>query len=145
LEAAGKTARPLWRILVYGSLSLGTIAFGLVLRLMPLGLPWWVVKWGGSVLWAVMVYFILASILVRRDARTVALAASVIAGLVESIRLFHAPGLEAFRATLKGKLLLGRVFAWSHFAVYWAAIGLAALADLHWIRRRVPYAARLND
>jgi len=53
---------------------------------------------------------------------------------VELSRLYHSPGLDAFRLTLAGKLLLGRVFSGWHFFVYWAAIAVAALADWRFIR-----------
>lgn len=39
------------------ALMLATIAAGLAVRLAPLGLPLFVVKYGGSMLWALMVYW----------------------------------------------------------------------------------------
>lgn len=137
VRAAGKIRRndASRRILVYASLALGTIAAGLVLRLAPTGLPYGVVKWGGSALWAGMVYLILAGLLPSREPRTIAPVAAIVAALVELVRLYHAPGLDAFRATPAGILLLGRVFSLWHFVVYWAVIALAAIVDQYWIRR----------
>jgi hypothetical protein len=115
--------------LFYFGLALAVIAAGLILRLVPLGLPVPMVKWGGSVLWAMMVYLLLAACLCRNSKLTVALIACGIAAAVELSRLYHQPALDAFRLTRAGILLLGRVFSWWHFAVYWAAIALLAAVD----------------
>ena len=65
---------------------------------------------------------------IRHGGNLAAISAAV-AGLVELSRLYHSPGLDAFRLTPAGILLLGRVFDPWHFAVYWAAIALTCLAD----------------
>jgi hypothetical protein len=75
----------------------------------------------------------LASVLQSYDS---AVASGIFAALVELTRLYHSPGLDAFRLTLAGKLLLGRVFSYGHFPVYWGAIGLAAWADRKWLLLR---------
>ena len=124
-------------ILVYLGLAIATMLAGLALRLVPLGLPYWLVKWGGSVLWAAMVYWLLAALLPYARGTTVALTAGMVTGLVESVRLYHSPGLDAFRLTLAGVLLLGRVFSKWHLAAYWAAIAVVSLLDWLLIRRRV--------
>jgi hypothetical protein len=122
---------------VYLGLAIATMLAGLVLRLVPLGLPYWLVKWGGSVLWAAMVYWLLAALMPYMRVTTVALTAVVAAGLMESLRLYHSPGLDAFRLTLAGVLLLGRVFSRWHLVAYWAAIAVVSLLDWMLVRRRV--------
>jgi uncharacterized protein DUF2809 len=122
---------------VYLGLAIATMLAGLVLRLVPLGLPYWLVKWGGSVLWAAMVYWLLAALMPYMRVTTVALTAAVVAGLVESLRLYHSPGLDAFRLTLAGVLLLGRVFSKWHLVAYWAMIAVVSLLDWTLVRRRV--------
>jgi hypothetical protein len=124
-------------ILVYLGLAIATMLAGLVLRLIPLGLPYALVKWGGSVLWAAMVYWLLAALLPYARLTTVALTAVAVAGLVESLRLYHSPGLDAFRLTLAGVLLLGRVFSKWHLVAYWTAIAVASVLDWALARRRV--------
>jgi Protein of unknown function (DUF2809) len=119
----------------YFGVAMLMIATGLALRLVALGLPSSVVKWGGSVLWAAMVYWIVAGLLPHCRIRMVAAASSGIAALVEVSRLYHSPGLDAFRLSLAGKLLLGRVFAWQHIAVYTATILVTAWLDRRWVRR----------
>jgi hypothetical protein len=40
-----------------------------------------------------------------------------------------APGIDAFRVTLAGKLLLGRFFSAWDIVAYWVAIAVAAALD----------------
>ena len=122
--------------LIYFAAAASVIATGLLLRLVPVGLPAFVVKYGGSVLWAAMVYFLLAGLLRDRRRLTVALIACVVAGAVELSRLWHFPALDAFRLTRAGILLLGRVFSLWHFAIYWATIVVTAAADRAIVRGR---------
>lgn len=104
------------------------IAAGLALRLLELGLPGPVVKWGGSVLWGAMVYGLVGLVLPRPRGRIVAVAAAV-ALAVELFRLIHTPALDAFRLTLAGKLLLGRVFSPWNLVAYAAGILAARRVD----------------
>jgi hypothetical protein len=115
---------------------MAVLLLGIALRFLPLGLPFALTKWGGSVLWAGMIYLLFAAFLPRRGVWTVALMAGVFATLVELSRLYHSPGLDAFRLTLAGALLLGRVFESLHFVCYWG--GILAVAGLEWVlfRRR---------
>ena len=82
-------------------LCAAVIACGLALRRygFGVGLPSLVVKYGGSVLWATIV-FLLVGMAGPRLARwsTAALAAAIAVG-VELFRLVHAPWLDAFRLT----------------------------------------------
>ena len=43
-------------VLISCTLVLATIVSGLVIRFGPLGLPRFVAKYGGSILWALMIY-----------------------------------------------------------------------------------------
>ena len=114
---------------------MATIAAGLVLRLIPLGLPFFVTKYGGSVLWAAMVYLLLAALQPERRPWVLGVVAGIFATLIELSRFYHTPDLDAFRLTLAGALLLGRVFSPWHFLDYWAAIGLTAVLDQAILRR----------
>ncbi|MGY4303069.1 hypothetical protein ACVIJ6_000312 [Bradyrhizobium sp. USDA 4369] len=69
------------------------IALGLALRFFGrgLGLPGFVVKYGGSVLWAAMVYLLLVALLPRGSWRRLGLLALAVAVLVEASRLIHTP------------------------------------------------------
>ncbi|KQP31757.1 hypothetical protein ASF49_10005 [Methylobacterium sp. Leaf104] len=110
------------------ALTVLVIAAGLFLRLVPLGLPAAVTKWGGSVLWGAMVYGLVGLVLPWPRGRILALAAAI-AVAVELFRLVHTPELDAFRLTLAGKLLVGRVFSPWNLVAYAAGILAARLAD----------------
>ena len=95
----------------------------------PLPLPYFFWKYGGSALWAIDVYWLCAALLPRASPRVLALLAALAALAVELSRLIESPSLEAFRLTLPGRLILGRVFSPRDVAAYWAAILATALID----------------
>lgn len=111
------------------ALVLASTAAGLIWRLAPLHLPWLLYKYGGSALWAISLYWLLGAAFPRRSRLELALTAGLAAAAVEFSRLLHTPGLDAFRESLAGRLLLGRFFALRNIAAYWLAIGAAALLD----------------
>jgi len=118
--------RPLTRSLV---LLLVTLVAGLLVRLVPLGLPPFFVKYGGSMLWALMIYWIVSAVFARWRLPAVALISGGIAAAVEFLKLYHAPWLDAFRLTLPGILVLGRHFSLWDILAYWIAICLGACID----------------
>ena len=125
--------------LKYVGLGAVTLIVGLTVRFAPLGLPWFVVKYGGSAMWALMVYWVLAFIWPRCRAGLLALAAGLIATLVELQRLYHSPGLDVFRHSLAGILLLGNLFSVRDIVAYWLAIAVGAVVDGVWV-----HAARIE-
>ena len=117
--------------LIRACLCLAIIVSGLGLRGfgLGLGLPAFFVKYGGSVLWGTMVFFLVAMAASNLSRRRIALISAAIAIRVELFRLVHAPWLDAFRLTLAGALLLGRIFsAWDMLA-YGVGIVLGMLLD----------------
>ncbi len=110
------------------------VAFGLVLRLVPWGLPLPVHHHGGGILWGAMIYALVAA--GRRPgwrhATCLLLALGIIVA-VEGARLLHAPALDAFRATLAGQLLLGRIFSAANVLVDGLGAGTAAALTARWI------------
>jgi len=106
-----------------------TVGLGLAVRFAPLGLPAPIVKYGGSALWALMIYGVVSTLLPRWPLLSVALAAGAIATAVEFFKLYRSPGMDAFRHTLPGVLLLGRYFSVRDIAAYWIAICVGALVD----------------
>jgi hypothetical protein len=118
-------------------LMLSTIAAGLAIRFAHLGLPGSVVKYGGSMLWAVMIYWLVSTVLSSWRMTSAVVVAGLIATAVEFLKLYHAPWLDAFRHTLPGIVLLGRIFSFRDIAAYWIAIGLAVVLDSS--VRRMPF------
>lgn len=90
-----------------------TLISRVVIRFAHFGLPPVVVKYGGSMLWALMIYSIVSTLLPPVRFSTVASLTAGITLFVEFFKLYHTPALDAFRLTLPGILLLGRFFsAW---------------------------------
>jgi hypothetical protein len=112
------------------------VLLGLGVRHPGLGLPWPLAKYGGSILWGTMVYFIVAVAVPRIDISRRAGAAALLALLVELIRLYHVPWLDAFRVTTAGGLLLGRFFSVWNILAYWIGILGGAVVDARTVRRR---------
>ena len=118
-------------MIVRACLFVAIIISGLALRGfgLGLGLPALIVKYGGSLLWATMIFFLVAMAAPSLSRRNIALISTGIAICVELFRLVHAPWLDAFRLTLPGALLLGRIFsAWDMLA-YGAGIVLGMGLD----------------
>jgi hypothetical protein len=111
-----------------------SLGLGLRLRGYEWGLPFFPVKYGGSLLWGSLVYWLTAVLAPRRSAGLVAGLSLILAIGVELFRLYQTPWLDAFRLTIAGALLLGRVFSLWNILAY--AIGILAAAALdHWVRR----------
>ena len=110
-------------------LAATTIMAGLIWRLVPLGLPPFWFKYGGSALWAAMVYWIAATALPNQRPVKVAAIACGIATIVELSRLLHTPPTDAFRISMAGRLLLGRFFSVWDIVAYCLAIAMVAAAD----------------
>jgi len=120
-------------MIVRACLCVAIIVCGLALRGLGLrlGLPAFIVKYGGSVLWGTMVYFLVAIAASHShlSRRSIALISAVIAVAVELFRLVHTPALDAFRLTLAGALLLGRIFSPWDMIAYGVGIVLAIGLD----------------
>ena len=83
------------------------------------GLFYWVFRLvGGRVWWA-------------------AVAACLVTAGVEGFKLYRSPGVDAFRGTVLGVLLLGRYLSYWDVAAYWLAIGVSAWVD-GWVRQWAP-------
>ena len=120
-------------LIVRACLCLAIIASGVALRGLGLGLglplALALVKYGGSMLWGTMVFFLVAIAASRRSRNSIALISAAIAVCLELFRLVHAPWLDAFRLTTAGALLLGRVFSPWNMLAYAVGIGLGVLLD----------------
>lgn len=110
--------------LVRAILALAVIVCGLSLRWygFPLGLPAFIVKYGGSLLWATMVFLLVGVLLPRLTGSGLAAIAAAIAIAVEFSRLVHTPWLDTSRLSTAGALLLGRIFSLWNLVAY--AIGI---------------------
>ena len=116
-------------LLVSVALIAATLLAGLILRFAPLGLPASIVKYGGSTMWALVIYWLTSSLLPAWRLTAAALLAGVIATGVEFGKLYRSPTLDEFRVTLPGILLLGRYFSYWDILAYWFAIAFGVIVD----------------
>jgi hypothetical protein len=107
-----------------------TVVSGLTIRFAHLGLPASVVKYGGSALWAAMIYWVGSTLLPSWHPLWSALMSGILGTVVEFLKLYNPPWLDAIRSTLPGTLLLGRIFNPWDIVVYWIAIVFAAGWDV---------------
>ncbi len=128
-----------------------TMAAGLLLRFGALGFPPMVVKYGGSTMWALMIYWVVAVVMQGRwGPGRAGVVAGLLAAAVEFLKLYRTPWMDAFRLTLPGVLLLGRYFSWWDVAAYLVAIAAGAMVDARVLRpewhggRKLASGARLK-
>lgn len=105
------------------------IGAGLLWRSGLVPLPGWLVKYGGDALWALAVFLGLGWVFRQSRTGRVALAAVFCAWSVEFLQLYHAPWIDAIRATRPGRLVLGTTFNAPDLLAYLAGIALGAWAE----------------
>jgi hypothetical protein len=80
-------------------------------------------------LWAMMIYWLLATLRPAWQPSRLAIDSTLIAALIEFFKLYHTTLLDDFRRTLAGALLLGRYFSLWDILAYAVAIFLVATLD----------------
>ena len=120
---------------LYDGLALTVIATGLLWKTGLIPLPQWLSNNGGGALWALMVFIGFGSLLSRATTSVVALLALAFSWGAEFLQLYHAPWIEAARATIPGRLVPGNTFNWPDLSAYLVGIVLGALAEWWWRAR----------
>lgn len=116
--------------LLYAGLVLAVIAAGLLWRSDFIPLPPVVSKYGGDALWALMLFAGFGFLIPRASTSVLSLMALGFAWGIEFSQLYHAPWIDALRATLPGRLILGSTFNWPDLPTY--ALGVALGACTEW-------------
>ncbi len=111
------------------ALLVSTIALGLATRRVPGAFPAFVAQYGGDTLWAAMMFWLVALIRPATTRIHLAAIALTISFAVEFSQLYHAPWLDALRATRLGALALGQGFLWTDLVCYAVGAMLAAGVD----------------
>ena len=106
-----------------------TVAVGLASRKWPWLLPAWLAKYPGDVLWAAVVYWVVAFFAPCAPIVRVATYALAISYLDELSQLYQAPWINQIRATTIGHLFLGSAFSWFDLLGYTAGVGLCNAID----------------
>ncbi|MGF1569480.1 MAG: DUF2809 domain-containing protein [Nodosilinea sp.] len=116
------------------SLALITV-FGLITKFYPgPGHSWLNNAFGGvpyEIFWILLVALIWPSL----SPAAIAVGVLLATGLLEVAQLWKPGWLQAIRATLPGRLVLGNTFSWADFPYYGVGCGLGWLW-LRWLARR---------
>ena len=114
---------------LYALLAFAVIAAASLWRSGLIPLPQWLSNNGGDALWSLMVFAGFGFLFPRASTLLIALLALTFAWGVEFSQLYHAPWIDAIRATLPGRLVLGNTFNWPDLLAYALGIALGALAE----------------
>lgn len=114
---------------VFALVAVAIVAAGLLCRSTFMPLPPFATKYGGDALWALMVFVGMGFLFPRTSTLVLALMALSFAWAVEFSQLYHAPWIEAVRATLPGRLVLGATFNWPDLVAYLIGIALGAVGE----------------
>ncbi len=128
-EPGAGSARYVRSRLAYGLIALGAMAVAIASRSGRGRLPDFLFAYAGDTLWAVA-GFLWVGVLARSLAtwKTAGITAAI-ALAVELSQLYHAPWIDAIRATRLGGLAIGYGFLWSDLACYGVGIALASLGE----------------
>ena len=128
-------AESTFRRLRYAALAAVTIGVGLLVHLHGHSLPADVRDILGDMLWAAMIYWVLAFIAPGAPRAWLAAAAIGICFAVEFSQMLNNPALRAARSSLIGHLILGSDYDTRDLFAYRAGVIAASLVDRRLIRR----------
>jgi len=116
--------------LLYAALGAGVIGLGLLWRSPFLGFfsPF-ITKYGGSALWALLVFLCCGFVKTRASTWRLLFAATVISFCVEFSQLYHAPWIDHIRAHRLGGLILGSTYSSYDLVAYFAGIVAGAILE----------------
>jgi Protein of unknown function (DUF2809). len=130
-----RTTKPLRPRLLYLTLCAAVVALGLAARRYRDLLPSFLGEYAGDTLWAALVYLLAAAAWPKARVGSLALCAGAFSLAIEVSQLYHAPWIDALRATRLGGLVLGFGFLWSDLACYSVGIAGAAVLDAAMLKR----------
>ena len=113
----------------YVAAALATIALGLAVYLRGSVLAPAVRDVAGDALWAAMVYAWVGAVWPRVSPAARGSGALAFAFGIEFSQCYHAPGIDAVRATTLGHLVLGSAFDARDLLSYAGGVGVAVLAE----------------
>ena len=113
---------------LYLILIIITIILGLLSRKVS-GLPHVISTYSGDVLWAMMVFFIIAFIFNKKSTIFIISWAIILSYSIEISQLYHAPWIDAIRNTTLGSLILGFGFLWSDLVCYTIGILIGVVIE----------------
>lgn len=114
--------------LIYSGITAGVLLLGLLSRRFADELPF-IRAYVGDALWALMVFCGLATLFNRQPTKVIALLTGLFSFGIEIGQLYHAPWIDALRATRLGGLILGYSFLWTDLLCYCVGILIGSVID----------------
>ena len=130
------TSDCLIRRITFLALACATIVVGLVVHLHGVALGPVARDALGDALWAMMIVWWAGVLAPRARLAMRSMCAYAVCVVVEVSQLYHAPALDAVRATTLGHLVLGSGFDPRDLVSYAAGVGVATLLEWTIVRRR---------
>lgn len=115
--------------MTYLILSIIVMILGLLSRGID-NLPQIISAYSGDILWALMIFLLMAFIFNKSSSRFIISMAIIFSYSVEISQLYHAPWIDSIRGTTLGPLILGYGFLWSDLVCYTIGITIGAILDL---------------
>lgn len=115
--------------ILYLILTIITIILGLLSRKVS-GLPQIISAYSGDILWALMMFLIIAFIFKKKSTIFIISWAIILSFGIEISQLYHAPWIDAIRNTVLGGLILGFGFLWSDLVCYTIGIIIGIIIDI---------------
>lgn len=94
------------------------------------GLPKIIELYSGDILWALMVFLIIAFIFNKKSTIFIISWAIIFSYSIEISQLYHSPLIDAIRNTTLGGLILGFGFLWSDLVCYTIGIIIGIIIDI---------------
>jgi hypothetical protein len=101
-----------------------TLIIGLASRKYPQLFTTFLAEYLGDTLWALLVFWLLGFVFIRKPSIQLAVVALLFSYLIEISQLYHASWIDSIRNTTLGSLVLGHGFLWSDILCY--TIGISA-------------------
>lgn len=114
--------------LLYLILTIIVMILGLLSRKIS-GLPKIIELYSGDILWALMVFLIIAFIFNKKSTIFIISWAIIFSYSIEISQLYHAPWIDAIRNTTLGGLILGFGFLWSDLICYTIGIIIGIIIE----------------
>jgi hypothetical protein len=122
--------------ITYFFLTILTIALGLTSRKMADQFPKLVNLCLGDALWALMIFLIGGFLFNKHSTLRITLYSAAFCYLIEISQLYHAPWIDAIRATTPGALVLGYGFLWSDTLAYSIGVGVGLFLEKLLLKNR---------
>jgi len=132
------------RRLIYFAAGLATMLVGLGSRKLRDDLPPVLAEYAGDTLWAMMLFWLVSTLIAGRPLMMRGAISLALTFLVELSQLYHAPWIDSIRQTTLGGLVLGFGFLWTDLVCY--TLGVAIGASLEWaIGAARPSKTKISD